>query len=107
MYTRRTVYDEAADPRFLLKFCVSGLVQVECTEAMYFDNPEIQNSGEIRDLAVVAWASISISEHRGLRNTNNTTVARKMCNIDSVRRTVISISILLLTREVYVESMKT
>ena len=47
--------------RFLLNFCISGLVQVECTEAMYFDNPEIQNSGEIRDLAVV---DVGIDQHQ-------------------------------------------
>ena len=40
------------DPRFLLNFCISGLVSVECTEALYYGNPEIQNSAEFGDLAV-------------------------------------------------------
>ena len=35
----------------LLNLCMSGLVYVECTEALYNDNPEIQNSAEIGDLA--------------------------------------------------------
>jgi hypothetical protein len=40
------------DPRNQLNFYISGLVQVDCTEALYNDNPEIQNSVEIGDLAV-------------------------------------------------------
>ena len=40
------------DPRNQLNFCISGLVQVECTEALYNDNPEKQNSVEIGELAV-------------------------------------------------------
>ena len=39
------------DPRFLLNFWISGLVSVECTEALYYDNPDIQNSVEFGDLA--------------------------------------------------------
>ena len=39
------------DPRNQLNFCISGFVQVECIEALYNDNPEIQNSVEIGDLA--------------------------------------------------------
>jgi hypothetical protein len=39
------------DPRNQLHFCISGSVQVECTEALYYDNPDIQNSVEIGDLA--------------------------------------------------------
>ena len=43
------------DPRFLLNFCISGLVYVECTENLYNDNPDIQNSAEIGDLAEGKW----------------------------------------------------
>ena len=39
------------DPRNPLNFCLSGLFHVECTEALYYDNPEIHNSVEIGDLA--------------------------------------------------------
>ena len=39
------------NPRNHLNFCISGYVQVECTEALYYDNPDIQNSMEIGDLA--------------------------------------------------------
>ena len=35
---------ELQDPRFLLNFCISGVVSVESTEALYYDNPDIQNS---------------------------------------------------------------
>ena len=41
------------DPRNQLNFCISGLVHVECTEVLYYDNPELQNSVEIGDLAVL------------------------------------------------------
>jgi hypothetical protein len=34
-----------------MNICISGLVQVECTEALYYDTPDIQNSVEIGDLA--------------------------------------------------------
>ena len=40
-------------PRFLLNFCISGLVSVECTETSYYDNPDIQNSAEIGDLTAL------------------------------------------------------
>jgi hypothetical protein len=43
------------DPRFLLNFCISGLFYVEFTETLYDDNPEIQNSAEIGDLAAGNW----------------------------------------------------
>ena len=39
------------DPRNHLNFSISGVVQVECTEALYYDNPEKQNSVEIGDRA--------------------------------------------------------
>ena len=39
------------DPRFPLNFFISGLVYVERTEDLYYDNPELQNSVEIGDLA--------------------------------------------------------
>ena len=35
-----------------LNFCFSGLCFVECSEALFFDNPEMYNSAEIGDLAV-------------------------------------------------------
>ena len=31
------------DPRSQLNFCISGLVYVECTEALYYDNPDLQD----------------------------------------------------------------
>ena len=45
------------DPRNQLNFCISGLVYVECTAALYKANPEIQNSVEIGDLKRVSAAS--------------------------------------------------
>ena len=42
----RTVqYNEGQqNPRNQLTFCISGLVHVDCTEALYYDHPEMQNS---------------------------------------------------------------
>ena len=51
------------DPRFLLNFCISGLFYVECTDSLYHDNPDIQNSAEIGDLAVYILTNDS-SIHR-------------------------------------------
>ena len=44
------VGDVVQDPRNQLNLCISGLVQVECTVALYYDNPDLQNSAEIGDL---------------------------------------------------------
>jgi hypothetical protein len=48
------------DPRNPLNFNISGLFQVECAEALYYDNPDIQNSVEIGDLAVPYCTTVHI-----------------------------------------------
>ena len=54
------------DPRFLLNFYLSGLVSVECTEFLYYGNPDIQNSAEIGDLAYALFCSLA-SNFRGIK----------------------------------------
>jgi hypothetical protein len=47
------IWPDVARPPKSTEFLLSGLVQVECTEALYNDNPEIQNLVEIGDLVDV------------------------------------------------------
>ena len=50
-----TVIEKLCKTRFLLYFCISGSLLVECTETLYYDSPEIQKFSRNRGSCCRKW----------------------------------------------------